>query len=471
MAATPGTLLERFRSLRASLLPGALCALCGVLQAGPVVHTWRSAEDLSERLTSQPETRFEFGEPGNRCVIRVDETIRHQPVLGLGASLDHSTCYNLNLLPPGPREQALGSLVHPETGIGMSLMRLCIGTPDFTASPWYTYDDMPVGEEDPKLERFSIQKDRAYVLPIIQLARRLNPALKFFASPWSPPGWMKTRDRICGGSIDPVHFGHYAEYLARFVEAYRVEGIEIDALTVQNEPEYAPDTYPTCRWTAAQQRDFIRDHLGPLFRSRGIATRIWCYDHNFNHPGFPETILRDPGAAQYVDGTAFHLYEGKPAAMGKLQRRFPAKAVYFTEGSTYGAAGAAQIMDYFLNGSRTYNAWVTLMDQQMQPNPGPHACDPTCIVLNRDTLTLDYRFDYYLYGQFTKFIRPGAVRVYASGPSKAPAHVAFQNPNGSLVLVAANPADAARSFAVGWDGQVFTASLDPKTVATFVWSP
>jgi glucosylceramidase len=241
---------------------------------------------------------------------------------------------------------------------------------------------------------------------------------------------------------------------------------------VQNEPEFGPEPYPSCLWTAAEQRDFIRDHLGPLFRTRGINTAIWVFDHNFNNPGFPATILGDPQAAQFVGGSAFHLYEGKPEAMSKLHRQFPDKPIYFTEGSVYGAQGAAEIVDYFRNWAGSYNAWVTLIDHQGRPNvSGFHDCSPTIIVLNRDTLQTEYRADYYLYGQFMKFIQPGAVRIASDLSRGIPPTVAFRNPDGTLVLVAANPQGRPQPLSLGWRGAFASTVLPPKSAATFRWKP
>jgi O-glycosyl hydrolase len=438
---------------------------------GQTVQWWVSSADLNAKLTPQTDLAFTEKNTGGERAIQIDERTSYQSILGLGNSLEHSTCYNLSLLPAERREKAVESLVHPEKGIGMSLMRICIGTPDFTASPWYTYDDMPPGEKDPELKHFSIAKDREYVLPVLKLAKKVNPQLKFFASPWSPPAWMKTNDRIGGGSINPEHFGPLAEYFARFVKAYQAEGIEIHAVTIQNEPEYAPGTYPTCRWTADQQQDFIRDHLGPVFRARGLRTRIWCYDHNFNHPQFPTTILKDPVATAFVDGTAFHHYEGKPSAMTQLHEQFPVKHIYFTEGSTFGVRGAVEIMTLLRNWARSYNAWVTMINDIGKPNPGPHRCSPTCVVLNHETLELDYRFDYYMYGQFTKFIQPGAVRVASSESSQLPPNIAFRNPDGSMILIAANPETGACELKAHWNNKAFVASLPPRAVGSFLWKP
>ena len=434
------------------------------------VQSWASSDNLDTRLTPQPELHFHPSPPSGSAVIEVDDTTTYQSVLGLGSSLEHSTCYNLSLLPTEERERVIASLVDPRRGIGMNLMRICIGTSDFTPGPFYTYDDMLDGQEDPKLERFSIDRDREYVLPVLKTAKRLNPQLRFFASPWTPPPWMKTNGRYGSGSLRRECYPYFAEYLARFVEAYRREGIEIDALTVQNEPEFSPEPYPSCRWTAEQQRDFIRDHLGPLFRARQIKTRIWAFDHNFNNPSFPATILRDPQAAQHVDGSAFHLYEGKPVAMSTLHREFPDKPIYFTEGSVYGAAGAAEIISYFRNWSCSYNAWVTMIDHQGKPNiSGFHDCDPTIIVLNRESLQTDYRADYYIYGQFMKFIQPGAVRIASSGSTQLPPNVALKNPDGCFVLVAANPLTEPRDLSIAWNGKFVTMTLAEKSVVTLTW--
>lgn len=427
---------------------------------------------MTSRLSPQPEVRFVPAQRSSSTTIRVDDGITYQSVLGLGSSLEHSTCYNLSLLPADRRERVLESVVHPSHGIGMNLMRICIGTSDFAPGPFYTYNDLPDGEEDPKLERFSIERDREHVLPVIKAAQRLNPELRFYASPWTPPPWMKTNRKYGGGSLRPECYQYFAEYLVRFIESYRAEGIEIHAITVQNEPEFGPEAYPSCLWTAPQQRDFIRDHLGPLFRARQIKTLIWAFDHNFNNPGFPATILRDQAAAQYVEGAGFHLYEGKPSAMSKLRRQFPEKSIYFTEGSVFGTSGAGEIISYFRNWSRSYNAWVTMIDHQGKPNvSGFHECSPTIIVLNRDTLQTEYRADYYIYGQFMRFIHRGAIRLESTAPRRRDfGQVAFLNPDGQIVLVVANSSSGVSTFAVRFRAKEFGAVLPAKSVATYLWS-
>ncbi len=468
----PRTWFPRSSSPAVAILSTLLCLALPARAEGGQVDSWRSREGVEGGLVAQPALHFQpEGSADALPLLRVDPAQTFQTLTGLGNSFEHSTCYNLSRLSPPRRREVLERLLDPDQGIGMSLVRICIGTPDFTASPWYTYDDLAPGETDPSLRRFSIGKDREYVLPVLKEALRVQPDLKFFASPWSPPAWMKTNDRIGGGAIDPRHFAAFAEYLARFVEAYRREGIPIHALTLQNEPEYAPETYPSCLWTAAQQRDFIRDHLGPLFRRRGISTRIWGFDHNFEHPEFPTTILSDVQAAQYVDGTGFHHYVGTADAMTRVHDRFPDKAIHFTEGSTFGVAGAGQIVSYLRNWAGSYTAWVSMIDQNRQPNPGPHPCSLTGVVFNNVTREPEYRFDYHMYGHFMKFLRPGAQRIGSPQSADLPSNVAFRNRDGTVVLVAVNPEKQDRRFRIAWEGQHLDTRLPPRSLATFRWMP
>lgn len=443
--------------------------ICPSLYSAPVVKWWISSQDMKNKLSPQTDAILAPVRQLSKSAIVVDDQTTYQTIIGLGSSLEHSTCYNISLLPSARQKKVLESIVDKDKGVGMNLMRICFGTADFTASPWYSYDDPPNKQPDPELKYFSIEKDREYVLPILKLALQINPELKFFASPWSPPAWMKTNNNICGGKINPKYYRPFAEYLARSVEAYRAEGFDIIAITPQNEPEYYPDTYPTCGWTAQQQRDFIRDNLGPVFKQHNLATKIWCYDHNFNHPNFPATILKDPEAAKYIDGTGFHLYEGKPSAMTWLHEKFPDKHVYFTEGSVFGMAGAVEIVSYLRNWARCYNAWVTVIDHKAQPNPGPHDCSPTCIVLNSETLDLEYRFDYYMYGHFMKYISRGAERIDSTSSKNMP-NVAFRNPDGSVVLVVANPGRKTRKLSIGWKDLGLEAELAAESIATLVWN-
>jgi glucosylceramidase len=439
---------------------------------------------MKQQLTEQPPQAWSVASVTEGLRIEVNPATTFQTMLGLGSSLDPATCSNLWRMTEVDREQTLERLVSPTAGIGMNLMRICIGTPDFTGDPWYSYNDLPPGETDPELKDFSIAKDRAYILPVLKLARRKNPDLLFFASPWSPPGWMKSNGTLIGGYLLPRWYAAYADYFVRFIRAYEAEGIPIYAVTVQNEPgvDRAKEKnrswfYPSCRWTGEQERDFIRDHLGPAFRRQGLATRIWCYDHNYNaktrgdDPGlpYPRAILSDPRAAQFVGGVAFHGYAGEASGMSLFQREFPGTPIYFTEGSVFGLKGAGELVEKLRHWASGYNAWVTILDDKGKPNNGPFEASRTIITLNPQTRKPAEHFDFFMYGQFMKFIQRGAVRVESTDGPRGLGNVAFRNPDGKIVLVLVNSEGSERSVSVSCAGRSVSARLTGKSVATFVW--
>ncbi|MEM2878814.1 MAG: PKD domain-containing protein [Candidatus Hadarchaeales archaeon] len=438
------------------------------LESG-TVEVWISSEDGKYKLTKVRNKSFE--EVGNSqadYIFGVDPTVTYQSILGFGSSLESSSCYNMSLLNSSTRESVIENLVSPDTGIGMNLMRICIGTSDFTGEEWYTYDDMPEGQIDPNLEHFSIAKDREYIIPAIKIALQKNPELKVFASPWSPPAWMKDSKSITGGgSLLREYYEVYARYFVKFIRAYEAEGIPIYAVTVQNEPGFEW-VHPTCKWTLENERDFVKYYLGPAFEREGISTKIWIYDWNFDLYTWPDEILDDVEAARYIDGTGFHHYGGGPVAMTYLHQNHPDKHIYFTEGSTFNTSGAVKIISYLRNWARSYNAWVTLLDEDGKPNNGPFHASPTCIVLRKD-MTLNYRYDYYMYGQFMKFISRNSLRIFSNDGDQTVSNVAFKTPDKKIVFVIANAGDSSKCFKIIYANKAIWASIAPKSVITFRW--
>jgi glucosylceramidase len=452
--------------------------------ASDAIRWWASTEDLTLRLAEQPALAWQSSIPARGEVIEVNPAESFQVMLGLGSSLEPATCANLSKMAAADRARAIGRLVSPAAGIGMNLMRICIGTPDFTGDPWYSYDDLPPGESDPALRQFSIDKDRAYILPVLKEARAANPDLLFFASPWSPPGWMKSGGSLTGGYLLPQWYPAYAEYFVKFIRAYEADGIPIYAVTIQNEPgvdrsfEKNPKWhYPSCRWSAAQELEFIRDHLGPAFRRHGLQTRIWIYDHNYNvEPrigdaglSYPRTILRDSAAAHFVSGVAFHGYVGAPAGMSLFHGEFPDVPLYFTEGSVFGLRGGRTLIDRLRNFASAYNAWVTILDERGKPNNGPFEASRTIVTLDSATLKPTEHFDYFLYGQFMKFIQRGAARVGSSAGGRSLSNVAFRNPDGSFVLVVVNGGREPQEITVRAGARATAAELPGASAATFTW--
>lgn len=464
-------------------LLAALCSCCPTL-AAPPVSAWVTTADLRFRQSPADASLFLPADAPGTTFVKIDPARTFQSILGLGSSLDHATCHNLSQLSPNDLDQALTQLFDPQQGIGMNLMRLCIGTPDFTGEPWYTYNDLPAGETDPEMRKFSIEKDQRYILPILQKVHARFPQVLFFASPWSPPGWMKTTGSTTGGQLRQEWEKAYALYFVRFIQAYAAAGIPLHAVTIQNEPgvdrALSKDPkwfYPSCRWNADQERRFIRDHLGPALRQAGLRTEIWCYDHNFNEQptredagiSQPRTILSDPAAAAFVQGVAFHGYAGNPSGMSILQKEFPQTRIHFTEGSVFKLEGAALLVDYLRHEATSYNAWVTVLDENRKPNNGPFAASETVLTLDSKSRTVRANRDFHLYGQFMKYIQRGAQRLDSQPSSHNLAQVAFRNPDGSSVLVLAHPADGEAPVRVESGGTKFALRLPAQSVVTCRW--
>ena len=247
--------LPRLNTWRVTVGLSGLALLFGHALAGAdQVRVVLSSEDGSHGLSEVDPLAWVVAADTSLPTIEVHQDRPRQSMLGLGASLEHATCENLTRLPPQQRAAVMEKLVDPQRGIGMNLMRICIGTSDFVGQPYYTYNDLPEGQTDPELSGFSIEPDRAYVLPIIKLALEKNPDLLIFASPWSPPAWMKDSGQLGTGSVQPEFYPAYARYLLKFIQAYEREGIPIHAITVQNEPQHVDRRYPTTLWTGPQQR-------------------------------------------------------------------------------------------------------------------------------------------------------------------------------------------------------------------------
>ena len=446
-----------------------------------IVRSWTTTVSLENKLSARTPTNFSHTLPKTTASILIDEKRTYQTVFGIGSSLEHSTCFNLSLMTDKDRTDVLRHLLRSKIDGGMNLMRICIGTSDFTGDPWYSYDDLPAGMVDPSLAQFSIAKDRKYILPILKQASSIKPNHQFFASPWSPPGWMKSTGNMIGGRLLPKWYSAYALYFVKFIRAYEREGIPIYAVTVQNEPgvdrsKQPKMSYPSCHWTAEEERDFIKGYLGPALRNAGLKTRIWCYDHNFNVKpdnenagiSYPRTILNDSEAAKYVDAVAFHGYVGEPSGMTAFHKEFPKATIRFTEGSVFDIGGAEHLVDLFRNWASSYNAWVTMLDTHGKPNFGPFEASKTMVMRDAKTNHARYLFEFYMLGQFTTFVQRGAVRIGSEGGGSLK-HVAFRNPDGKIVVVVVNSGDKAVSTQIRCRGKGVDTYAQPKSLTTFVW--
>jgi len=452
-------------------------------QPGPTVQIVETTGDQTMLLQSQPSVSFASGGGSSSLVITVDASTQYQQMDGVGGSLTDSSAWLIwNELSPSQQTTLMQQLFSPSTGIGISFLRQPMGASDFSASGNYSYDDMPTGQTDPNLTNFSIAHDATYIIPLIKRALTINPNMKVVALPWSPPGWMKTTGTMNGGNMNTTYFPSLAQYFVDFVQAYQQQGIPIYALSIQNEPLYTTTGYPSEYLAATDESNFITNNLEPALSAAGLGSvNIFGYEHNWDNTAYPETVLGS-SAAQYVAGSSFHCYAGDPSAQSTVETAFPAKSIWFTEcsgitSSTFSGDLVWNAENLLIGATRNWARSVSLWNLALDQNSGPK--NGTCancrgVVTINDSVspsTITFNVEYYILGHFGKFVTPGAHRInsntFGSGSIE---DVAFQNPNGSIVLFVLNSANSSGTFNVSFSGQSFNYTLPPGAVATFTWN-
>jgi len=381
--------------------------------------------------------------------IALDPSATRQQILGFGAALTDASCYLLNRLPDSERQPVMHDLFAPGE-MALNVCRTCIGSSDYSRTA-YSFDESP--EPDPELKKFSIDHDKAWILPILREARKVNPDLFLFSSPWSPPGWMKSNGSMLGGAMRKHSFEPYARYFLKFLDGYKAEGVPIDAVTVQNEVDADQDgRMPACLWGQEYEIDFVQNFLGPALHKAASATKIWVLDHNYSLWGRAIGELSVPEAAQFIEGIAWHGYVGEPSAMTRVHDAFPAKSAYWTEGGpdikapdylTDFATWAETFNGVLRNWARSITAWNVALDEGGNPNIGPFSCGGV-ITIENGTRKITRSGQYWAFAHYSKHIRRGA-KVYGSdgigaeqGTPGPVTHIAARNPDGSNVVVLAN---------------------------------
>ncbi len=439
-----------------------------------------TAKDTQSRLSEQAPVIFKALEQPEEAsyTVMVDPTQRFQTIVGIGGALTDAAAETFAKLPADKQEEFLTAHYDPEKGIGYSLGRTHIHSCDFSSGS-YTY----VNDGDKELRSFSIEHDRKYRLPFIKRVLERNPKLTMFVSPWSPPAWMKSnKDMLHGGKLLPEFRSAWAQYYVRFIKAYEEEGVPIWGLTVQNEP-MAPQTWESCVFTGEEERDFVRDFLGPALHSAGMKDlKLMVWDHNRGlayQRG--AAVLSDPEAARYVWGTAFHWYVGDMfETLSRLHDAFPDKAIFFSEGCNYpfswdGIAdwkwgenyGHSMIND-FNHWATGWTDWNVLLDEQGGPNHVKNFCFAP---VHADTRkgTLHYQNSYYYIGHFSKYVRPGARRLACTSTQADLEATAFENSDGSKVTVMLNRSDKPQSAALWVNGKAAKVPLPAHSIATLLF--
>ncbi len=464
------------RLLMLTLILGTACQHDGLSQPpGQPVQLWLTSPSQSILFQKQPQV-LAFGTvPPTGPVIDVDETKTFQSIDGFGYTLTGGSAMLINRMDASAKAALLKELFSTEgNGIGVSYLRVSIGASDLDDRV-FSYDDLPDGQTDVNLDKFSLAPDRDHLIPVLKAILAINPAIKILGSPWSPPSWMKTNNNSKGGNLKPEYYPAYARYFVKYIQGMQAEGIRIDAITIQNEPLH-PGNNPSLLMLPADQAAFIKTSLGPAFKAASIKTKIILYDHNADRPDYPISILDDPDARQYVDGSAFHLYGGPIEALSQVHTAHPDKNLYFTEqwiGAPGNLAGDLAwhvrmlIIGATRNWSRTVLEWNLAADPKQEPHT-PGGCTQCLGAVTIDGNTVTHNPGYYAIATASKFVRPGSVRIQSNTSGTLP-NAAFKTPVGGTVLIVLNNSPATQPVTIRDQGKLASASLAAGAVGTFVW--
>jgi len=440
------------------------------------VDFWLTNGDESVKLQKQ-NSILAFGTNANQYpTIEVDEKVTNQTIDGFGYTLTGGSAEVINSLATSVKQALLQELFGTgENAISISYLRISIGASDLNESP-FTYDDMPMGQSDVNLNNFSLTPDMTNVIPLLKEILAINPNIKILGSPWSAPIWMKDTNSFVGGSLQPQYYEAYAQYFVKYIQQMKAQGITIDAITPQNEP-LNPANNPSMYMTAAQEADFIKNHLGPAFKNANINTKIIIYDHNCDKPDYPISILNDADARPFINGSAFHLYGGDISALSTVHAAYPDKDLYFTEQWTAANGSFAGdlkwhvknvIIGSMLNWSKNALEWNLANNGYYGPHTtgGCDACKGAITVVSSSSFNRNV--SYYIVAHVSKFVPAGSVRI-SSSVTGILSNAAFKTPAGKKVLVVENDGDTKSTFNIKFNGKWITTSLNGGSVGTFVW--
>lgn len=461
----------------------------GSAPAVSVPAAWVTTADRTRLLDPQPVSVDSLAGPSDAdLVIALDTTARFQSIEGFGAALTDASRLVLDRLSPAERTALLRELFSPRDGIGLRVLRIPLGASDF--SPVHdSYDDAPPGVRDTTFRWFRFDRERERVA-MLQAIRREQPALQLVGSPWSAPAWMKAPARLAGGTLRLEAMRWYAEYLVRVASAFDSAGVPLDYLTVQNEPQHEPADYPGMRLSATQRAVLIGQHVGPRLAERLPRLRLLEWDHNWDAPDEPLAVLQDTAARRFVHGVAWHCYAGDVAAQSVVHAAHPTVATWFTEcaggdwAPDFGDNLLWNVRTLLIGATRHWARGVLLWNLALDTQHGPHLGGCTncrgLVTVDSATGRITRNEEYYALAHASRFVRRGAVRIgsmLTQGDTSTVAQVAFRlvasTPGGSpgdgtLVVIAANAADGARSVRVTGGAATWRVQMPPRSVATIV---
>lgn len=440
-------------------------------EEGYLVTPYVTTGTRSKLLETQTPINFSANPGIASTTLTVNSSQRYQTIDGFGFCMTQGSAEAILSLTPAKQEQLLNDLFHPVLGIGSSMVRISIGASDLSSFS-YSYNET---NGDVQMNNFSLDgPDKDFLIPILKRALAINPDLKFLATPWTAPRWMKTNNGWIGGRLKTEYYEAYANYFVKYFQAMEAEGINIWGITPQNEPEN-PNNEPSLSMNSAEQKSFINNNLGPAMASAGYDhIKIIAFDHNCDNTAYPIDVLNN---STYVDGAAFHLYSGDISAMSTVKNATN-KNVYFTE--QYTGVGGDFSGDFgwhmeFVgigsvnNWSKTVIEWNVATDEFFGPRtPGGCTTCQGAFTVNSSS-NYNTNVSYYIVGQFSKFVKDGATRIGLSGANSNVVATAFQNPDGSFAVVAYNTSGVDQSVKIERNGEGIVFNIPRKSAATFVW--
>ena len=440
------------------------------------VDFWLTTGNQTNLLKKQTDI-LSFGSTTNNYPsIAVNKAQTYQTIDGFGFTLTGGSAEVINTLSVTKRGALLQELFgNSESDISISYLRVSIGASDLNEAP-FSYDDMPSGETDESLSHFSLNPDLNGVIAVLKDILQINPNIKILGSPWSAPVWMKDNNSTIGGSLLPQYYSVYAQYFVKYIQEMKNLGITVDAITIQNEPQHGGNN-PSMVMSAEQQADFIKNHLGPAFANASLTTKIIVWDHNCDRPDYPITVLNDAGANPYVDGSAFHLYNGDISALSTVHNAFPNKNLYFTEqytasSSDFGGDLKWHLANVIIGSMRNWSKNALEWNLANNANFGPHTDGGCSTCKGAITINSSENFNrnvsYYIIAHASKFVPQGSTRIGSTVASRLN-NAAFLTPNGKKVLIVENDGDSRQTFNIKDNNEWVITSLDAGAVGTYVW--
>ena len=435
-----------------------------------------TSDDKTSLLKAQPQIA-PADKSNSDMIIKIDNSQRFQTYIGVGAAITDASAFLINEKLSEKARNDLMQELFSKDGLNLSFTRLSIGASDFSQTH-YSLNDMPKGQTDVGLKNFNLDAMPKSVLPIAKMAKQINPQLKFMATPWSAPGWMKTTDSLIGGSLKPEFYQANADYLVKYAQEMRKNGINIDFLSIQNEPHYTGADYPGMIVNHDERAKFVKENLGPALAKIDNAPKILEWDHNWNEPSEPQKVLEDKDAAKYIDGIAWHCYGGSPDAQGKLHDQFPDKDTYFTECSggewakNWSTDMQWQAKNLIIETTRNWAKGVLLWNLALDEKFGPHlgGCGDCrgVVTINSQSGEITRNMEYYVLGHISKFVQIGATRIASNSGQNDVYNVAFENPDGSIVIVMVNMSNNAQKFSVEMSQKYYNFEIPKAALQTII---